>query len=289
MYMLVDDWIKSNARALLAAGIDSARLDCLILLEDATTKDRSWLLAHPEHRLAADLVDSLDKKIKQRAEHKPLAYIRGYVEFYGRQFAVNEHVLVPRPESESIIELFKGLERFEGLKELPGEPVIVDIGTGSGALAISAKLELPQAVVIATDIDANCLAVARQNALALGAEVMFVEADLLRLKTGEKLPTGGNMLPPADIILANLPYVPDDYDINLAAAREPSLALFGGPDGLDLYRRLFLQLLDQQLQQRPNHILTEALPSQHKLLASTAQSYGYGLRAQVGYIQLFAL
>jgi release factor glutamine methyltransferase len=268
----VENFLKASTQRLNEVGVNSARLDCLILLEDATGKGRAWLLAHPEYSLPDSLITSLDKKITRRAAHIPLAYIRSQVEFYGRTFLVNEHVLVPRPESENIIQLLLALE-------LPTAPSIVDVGTGSGALAITAKLELSQASVSATDIDQACLEMARQNATRLQAELSYFEMDLL-----------AGMPQSPDVVLANLPYVPDELEINQAAKHEPELALFGGPDGLDLYRRMFAQIdsFGDDHTSRPLYIITESLPSQHLALAAIAKEKGYDLRTVAEFIQVFA-
>lgn len=263
--MRLEDHMRQATKQLTQTGISSARLDCLILLEDATGKDRAWLLAHPECALSDQIVDELNNKITQRSQHVPLAYIRGQSEFFGRTFYVDERVLEPRPETETMIELLLTLP-------LPERPVIVDVGTGSGALAITAKLELPQASAYAVDIDAGCLAVTEHNAKNLRADITCLKADLL---DSSKLPTR------PDVVLANLPYVPDDFHINLAASHEPRLAIFGGPDGLDLYRRLFDGL-------QATYVLTEALPPQHEALANIAAKASYTQLHQQDFIQVFA-
>ncbi len=263
-----NEWLKQTTQQLAGVGIESARLDSLILLEDESGKDRAWLLAHPELELSEVQVVELNKKVTRRAGHIPLAYIRGHVEFYGRQFIVNEHVLVPRPESETMIGLLLSLTAPNS--------VIVDIGTGSGVLAISAKLELSAANVIGMDIDSRCLEVARRNATLLGADVSFIESDLAD-GIGQK----------PDIILANLPYVPDNYDINRAAGHEPGLALYGGQDGLELYRQTFFECSKKRM--LPEYMLTESLPEQHVQLTSIAMSFGYTLEISEGFIQLFKL
>lgn len=267
--MTIDKFLKTAEQSLKTAGIGSARLDSLILLEDQIGKERSWILAHPEVRLDVASLKKLNKKLALRAKHLPIAYIRGFSEFYGRRFIVNENVLEPRPESETMIELLKNLK-------LPGKPAIADVGTGSGALAITAKLELPEAVVVATDIDVKCLTVARKNAKNLGVKIGFYRGDLL-----SALPLGAN----PDVLLANLPYVPRNFHINQAAAMEPRLAIDGGSDGLDVYRKLFKQL--EFLISKPRFILTESLPPQHKGLAQIAKQTGYELTKNEDLIQVF--
>jgi release factor glutamine methyltransferase len=283
--MDIDSWLRKFSITLREAGIESARLDCLILLEDATGHDRAWLLAHTELELTDAQTTILNNKVAQRAKHVPLAYIRGHVEFYGHDFAVNTHVLVPRPETEAMVGLLKdyaipAISTSTDAQLRMDEPKIIDVGTGSGVLAVTAKLEFPQAQVFGTDIDPACLEIARQNAKALSAEVGFLQADLLK-------PLSGN-LPRADIILANLPYVPDNFQINTAASHEPALAIFGGIDGLDLYRQLFAAIAGMTHGERPAIILTEALPPHHHALASLARKYGYSLERTEGLAQAYA-
>lgn len=250
-------------------GVESARLDALILLEDVTGKNRTHLLAHPELGLTDEQQKRLDEMAMRRLTHEPLAYIRGKVEFYGREFIVNKHVLVPRPESESMIDT---LNRYGDI------PTIIDVGTGSGALAISAKLIKPKSEVIGIDIDDNCLKIARKNAEKIGAEVTFRHGDLLRGITIDSLP--GPV-----VILANLPYVPNKYIVNEAAKHEPSLALFGGPDGLDLYRVMFDQL--DKFEDQEMIVITEALESQHINLAGIAKGHSFVPGSSTGLAQSF--
>ena len=277
--MTVQDWLKQAETTLSAAGITTARLDCLVLLGDELQKDKSWLLSHPEQELQGSEIENLNTKIVQRALHVPLAYLRGHAEFYGRDFFVNSHTLVPRPETETIIDL---LQRLVSSGSANNSATCVDIGTGSGAIAISAKLELPNLRVIATDIDAECLTTAAHNAQALQADVTFLHGNLLEPLFEQK--TSNNSL---YIILANLPYVPDNFQINTAATHEPRHALFGGPDGLDLYRELFDQI--QQNNWKPHYILAESLPPQHEVLTGIAKAAGFALQQTDDFIQVFTL
>lgn len=264
--MTIQGWLTAATTQLTNASIATARLDCLVLLEDVTGHDRSWLLAYPNHDLQIEQLEKLNTKIVQRAQHKPLAYLRGKAEFYGRTFQVNEHTLVPRPETEAIIDLLKSLD-------LPSNPTVLDIGTGTGCIAITAALELPSARITATDIDSECLRVAQMNTKNLDAVVQFKQSDLL-----------SNVPSLFDVILANLPYVPTGYAVNEAAKHEPSLALYSGEDGLDLYRQLFAQLHGKM----PLFLITESLPEQHSALAELARSSGLQLNKTNGFIQLFS-
>lgn len=269
--MTIKEWLAANTAGLHAAGIGSARLDALVLLEDALQTDRAYVLAHDDRELTAQTVSQLNARIKRRKTHEPLAYIRGKVEFYGREFSVNPLVLVPRPESETIIELLLTLP-------LPASITIADIGTGSGALAVSAKCELPAARVIGIDIDPACLEVAEANAKRHAADISWFAGGL-----AEPL-----LRSPADttVLLCNLPYVPDDYPINRAAGHEPALALYSGYDGLEHYRTLFGQV--QSAPSKPLHIITESLPRQHKALSVIAADAGYRMERSDNYIQLFS-
>jgi release factor glutamine methyltransferase len=266
----ISEWLRLATDRLEEAGIATARLDSIVLLEDTIKRDRSWLLAHPEHVLRSIDVHKLSCSLAKRTRHEPLAYIRGKTEFYGREFVINHKVLEPRPESETMIEICKQLS-------LPNDTVIIDIGTGSGALAITIKLELPRANVIATDLDPNCLKVASKNAIKMGVQIQFLLGDLLS-------PLNNLRIKPT-MLLCNLPYVPDSFRINPAALQEPRMAIFGGPDGLYVYRKLFKQLNTSKLS--PKFILTEALPPQHDVITAMAKECSYELEKDDDFIQLF--
>ncbi len=267
--MTNNEWLKQTTKTLKAADIGSARLDALILLEDETQRDRAWILAHPETEIKPEQVKKLNKKLVRRKTHEPLAYIRGFSEFYGRKFKVNKRVLEPRPESEAMIDLLKNLK-------LSKNSVIADIGTGSGALGITAALELNNHQIDLYDIDASCLAVARHNCSLHELHLHCYKRDLLNRPVRSY-----------DVLLANLPYVPDRWKINQAAAMEPWIAIFGGKDGLDLYRRMFEQI--KKLSWQPKYVFTEALPPQHQKLSAVAKKHGYELLKTNGFIQLFEI
>ncbi len=289
--MTVQEFLKTSEQRLAAAGIATAHLDCLVLLEDATGKDRAWLLAHPEFDVKGSTFHKLGRQVERRIRHEPLAYIRGKSEFYGREFKVSKDTLQPRPETETMTDLLKELiQNSHKSSLLEAWPLtaltggggvnwrVVDVGTGSGCLGITAKLEIPDAEVMATDIDPKCLEVARQNAENYKVSIGFYEGNLLEpmLSTFDfRLST----------ILANLPYIPNNYTINKAAMFEPSLAIFGGFDGLDLYRRLFSQIAE--LETEPIYIFTESLPTQHETLAKFAKDFGYAQILDVDFIQSF--
>jgi release factor glutamine methyltransferase len=276
--MLVSDYIIKATRQLEEAGIGTARLDALVLLEDVSDKDRAWLLAHPEFELSAEQSDKLKNLLNVRVKHIPLAYVRGKTEFYGRTFLINNSVLEPRPESEAMIDLLKkaDLDSLLGKKAGPKTAGLhlADVGTGSGALGITAKLELPELEVELIDVDPGALEVAKMNVDLFTLNISIIESDLL-----------SNTSQTSDILLCNLPYVPDNFQINTAASHEPRVALFGGPDGLDLYRRLFGQI--NEMSRHPLLILTEAMPPQHELLTAVASKCGYALQESQDFIQVF--
>lgn len=264
--MTLINWLEAAEQALVKHDVMTARLDCLVLLEDALGKDRAHLLAHPDTKLTQPQQELLNNQVARRAKHEPLAYIRSKTEFYGREFTVNAHTLEPRPETETMIDLLKKL----AIKK----PVICDIGTGSGAIAITAALELPDSTVYACDISDECLHTAAQNNQKYAAKVTIYKSNLLESSRTSY-----------DILLCNLPYVPDSHTINEAAMFEPRIAIFGGADGLDLYRELFGQI--DQLAAKPAYILTESLPFQHEELALIAKLHGYKLVQTEDFIQIY--
>jgi release factor glutamine methyltransferase len=261
-------WLKAAEFRLKEAGIATARLDALVLLEDALNTNRAHILAHSDEKLTPEQTTLLQQQVDRRALHEPLAYIRGKTEFYGREFYVNQHVLEPRPESETMITLLKQLSPTQ-------QAVVADIGSGSGALGITAALELGLETVYLQDIDPKTLEVARKNAQLHTVHAITVHENLIN-----------NYNADYEILLCNLPYVPDDFHINLAAGHEPKIALFGGLDGLDLYREMFAHIV--KLPFKPTYILTESLPFQHAHLADIAAAAGYDLRMSEDFIQVFA-
>jgi len=299
--MTIGEWLATATQKLQAVGIETARLDALVLLEDAASVDRTRLLAHPEEELSSDTQNVLSAWLVRRVQHEPLAYIRGKSEFYGREFAVSPAVLVPRPETETMIDLLKTwINRHSEFVSEPrtlksgerkilnqvqddasgGRVTIMDVGTGSGALAITAASEVSGAEVWGLDIDPECLQIAQENTKMHDVKITLAESDLLELQ-------GGEVFPDPTVLLCNLPYVPDEYAINDAARHEPALALFAGADGLDLYRKLFEQSVI--LRTKPLLILTESLETQHLALRQLAKSYGYEEESREGLIQAFVL
>lgn len=254
------------------AGVDSPRRDCMVLAEDLLEKDRSWVNAHGEHELTTEQVKHLNNMIDRRANREPLAYIRGKAWFYKRFFKVTPEVLIPRPESENFIELLLELRQKTSLKN----PCVADIGTGSGALGVTAALEIPGSDVHLYDIDPAALEIAKQNAELHGLGLKCYESDLLAGLQHEY-----------DVILANLPYVPEDLVTSPEIKTEPELALFSGPDGLDHYHKFWQQIT--KLKRRPRYILTESLETQHEALTEFAKLGGYELQETKVLVQVFRI
>lgn len=283
--MTVGSWLEQAESQLGIAGIQTARLDSLVLLEDCLGVDRALLLARPEQEMSAAQTAKLKKLLTRRVAHEPLAYIRGHSEFYGRDFVIRPGVLVPRPESEAMIDLLGDLsaageldiKRSDETRDHGYDLKVADVGAGSGALGITAKLEFPRGLKVVVDlleIDTKALEIAKINVDKYTTDITVLKSDLLAGSHRDY-----------DVLLCNLPYVPDDYAINEAARHEPKIALFGGPDGLDLYRKLFEQVSVLAIQ--PLFILTEALPLQHEALTLIAQQHGYLLAKEQDFIQAF--
>jgi release factor glutamine methyltransferase len=201
----------------------SARRDAELLLLHVTGLTRAELMTHPNRELSESQMSAYRAAIARRQQHEPVQYITGTQEFYGRSFAVTPAVLIPRPETEHLVESVLALH--------PAPKRILDIGTGSGILAITLALELPNATVTATDISAAALAVAGQNARSLGAKdrIRFVASDLFAALADERF----------DCIVANPPYVATDEVLEPQVRDyEPVTALYAGEDGLAVYQRL---------------------------------------------------
>jgi release factor glutamine methyltransferase len=220
--------ILAQARAQLsAAGCDTPGLDAEVLLAQILDRPRSWLHAHPEHHLSPDQIQSYRIMVERRVQREPVAYLTGTRSFYGLDFAVTPDVLIPRPETELLVE--NGLRLAGAGHEAPR---IAELGTGSGAIAVCLALQMSAVRLLAADISAAALDVARRNAARHGVadRVDFLQADLLPARFGT-----------FHMIVSNPPYV-SQAELQAAqpevAVWEPRLALDGGPDGLDVIRRL---------------------------------------------------
>lgn len=206
-------------------GIDSPRLDAEILLAHVLHKERIYLYAHYDEPMNPQELAAYRELVKKRANRYSVAHILGTQPFMGLDFKVNEDVLIPRPETEMLVESV--VAAAEGTA-----PSIVDIGTGSGAIVLSLLHYLPQANGIGVDISPKALAIAAENgkALDLDGRVTWIESDLFT-----NVPQG-----PYDWIVSNPPYLTqhDMEELQPEVRHDPALALYGGDDGLDIYRRL---------------------------------------------------
>ena len=231
--MTLSEAVSQTARALVASGRapDDGRRDAALLARWLLGWDAATWLARSIEPAPAGFEERLQEIVARRAAGVPVAHLTGTREFYGRPFRVTPAVLIPRPETELVIdEALAALAARASRSD--ARPLVVDVGTGSGCLAITLALERPDVDVVATDLSAPALEIARDNAQTLGVaeRVTFVERDLL-----PALPA------PPDLIVSNPPYVPEAERDSLAVDvrdHEPGLALFAGQDGLDTIRRL---------------------------------------------------
>lgn len=227
--MRLREWLAQAADR-LASGPhpDRARRDAETLFLHHTGKSRAWLLTHLEDEFAGCGAMGYAALLDRRLGGEPIQYILGECEFYGMPFRVTPDVLIPRPETEHLVEL--ALAALESTASCT-TPRILDVGTGSGAIAVALARALPSAQVTAVDLSSAALDVARSNAERNAVSVRFLEGDLIAPVADESF----------ELIVSNPPYVPhSDRALISVEVREyePSLALFGGADGLDIYRRL---------------------------------------------------
>jgi len=219
--------LVAESEAVLRRGAhpDRARQDAETLLLHLLSRNRAWLLANAETSLPPEAQDSFHSLIERRVSGEPLQYITGTTEFYGLPFHVKRGVLIPRPETEHLVE-----EVIRLAAQFPS-PHIADIGTGSGAIAVALAHSLPNAQITATDLSPQALNIARRNAEHNAVRVAFLHGDLLAPLAGRRF----------DIIASNPPYIPLSDRASLSVEvreHEPSTALFAGDDGLSIYRRL---------------------------------------------------
>ncbi len=246
--------LLANGVAAISSSSDSPRTDAMLLLAQALECERAWIVAHGEAEAASAPVRRFEALCEMRATGMPLAYVLGRAGFYGREFAVDERVLVPRPETEHLIDealTFLKARRGAGLRR---GATVLDVGTGSGAIACTIAAEDDEAFVEGTDVSSDAVDVARLNAQRLNV------ADRCRLYCGPfGAPVTGRRF---DLVLANLPYVPtkDIPSRPNPVAFEPREALDGGADGLDVYRG-FVPALPALLE-RGAAVLLEAAPGQ---------------------------
>jgi release factor glutamine methyltransferase len=259
---VIKDWLQSAVTALIAADIPSAKLDAEIILSHTLRCSRTYLHAHDDELLTPRQYEIADARLHLRLDRVPIAYIIGHKEFYGRLFRVSPATLIPRPESEVMITLLKEYAAQTKLDLHADIERLIDIGTGSGCLGITAKLELPELEVTLVDVSRHALTVAGANASRLRADVTALRSNLL-----------SDYPFTATYILANLPYVDTTWERSPETNYEPSLALFAENDGL--------ALIDKLIDQAPAHLtsggllLLEADPRQHAAIVRHAKNRGF--------------
>jgi release factor glutamine methyltransferase len=223
-------------QAIAEASTSIARRDAEVLLAHVLQRDRTWLFLHAEEELAAPDAGAFRDLVGRRTAHEPLQHLTGMQEFYGLKLRVTRDTLIPRPETEHLVEAV-----LAWAAKQPGPLRLLDVGTGTGAIALALANDLPQAQIVACDLSTAALDVALQNAHTLGLEhrVRFLLSDLLEafgpeLRNGERF----------NAIVSNPPYVPSGDAAEMQREVhdfEPHSALFAGRDGLDVYRRLIPQ------------------------------------------------
>jgi release factor glutamine methyltransferase len=261
--MTLQEWLRKGASQLGAGPHpERARRDAETLLLHHIGRNRAWLMAHGDEEFGGCVAIGYAALLDRRQRGEPIQYITGEAEFYGLPFRVTPAVLIPRPETEhsveKLIELCKGLE----------PPRVLDVGTGSGAIAVAIAHELPHSSVTATDISAEALAIARENAERNGvaARVRFLQGDLLAPLSGERF----------DVVASNPPYVSSEDRASLDVEvrdYEPETALFAGPDGLGIYRRLILQAAEVLVP--GGHIVLEIGYDQRDAIAELLTAGGF--------------
>jgi release factor glutamine methyltransferase len=228
------DAVRLATERLREAGIDDARIEAELLLMHATGLGRERLFAEMHAPLAPDVGGELEALLARRLAREPSAYITGHKEFYGLDLLCSPAALIPRPETELLVELALDFLRSSPKSRDPG-PIAIDLGTGNGAIAVALAANAPGLRVVAIDASREALQLARENARrhAVEGRIDFVQADLLSPMRG-----------PADVIVANLPYIPTPEYVALPPEireQEPEVALHAGPAGTELIERLLAQ------------------------------------------------
>ena len=260
--MTISAWLRLATNELADNMFESPHLDAEIILAHTIKHPRTWLHAHGEEHLDARTQEIANARLELRKDHVPVAYIIGHKEFYGRRFQVSPAVLIPRPESEEVIAILKQLlpttAPFPGIESKR----LIDIGTGSGCLGITAKLEFPELDVTLSDINRHVKVTALKNARLLNADVSFIVSDILN-----------NYPYKPDIVLANLPYVDESWQRSDELVHEPRNALFADDDGLEFIKRCIDQC--QLRQPKGGVLILEADTRQLQAISHYAKSHGF--------------
>jgi len=253
--MIIQDLVDFGTQELIV--FDSARFDAELLLAHVLRRPVTYVLAHNEANVGFFQQWRYRRLIAKRKRGMPVAYLRGFKEFYGLEFRVNRDVLVPRPDTEALVEAVIHYA-------LPGD-LLLDIGTGSGCIPIAVLKHIEGLEAVATDVSGSALRVARVNARSNGVEdrIQFFQSDLL-----ESVPR--EVFEDRELVVtANLPYVPKGFEVNIETTFEPQMALWGGEDGMDLYRRLLEVLLPLE----PKAMFFECFDFQKAILINAVSGY----------------
>jgi release factor glutamine methyltransferase len=245
--------LKHAVTRLDQAKISGSRLDSELIMAYVLGRGRAWLLAHDDIELDEPQLEQFNALINRRFNREPVVHITGTREFYGLDFEITPDVLTPRVETEQMVEW--------AIQYASQNSRLIDIGTGSGAIAIAIAKHRPDLDITATEISDRELGVARRNAAKHGVNLHFIVSDLWSALASQAF----------DAVVTNLPYLQNDADLMPEVRREPAVALFGGPDGLDLYRH-FLAGLPEHLNPG-GYLFTESDPWQHELLIAEAAKF----------------
>ncbi len=251
--MTIGRALKDAEEQLKAAGITSAHLDAQILMELVAHRDRSWLAAHNDEVLTELQTTNYRLLTSQRSQRIPLVHLTGRREFYGLELEITPAVLTPRVETEKMVEF--------AIQYAPKNSRLIDIGTGSGAVAIAIAKHRPDLDITATEVSTDALKIARRNATVHSVEIKFVASDLW-----------GSIANKFAAVVTNLPYLKDDAELMAEVQKEPGVALFGGPDGLSLYRKFFTDLPKHL--EPGGYVFIESDPWQQPELIKIAESAG---------------
>lgn len=269
----IEAWLQSAIKLLKSADIPTPQLDAEIILAHTLGQPRTYLHAHFDELLTPRDLDIANARLDLRRDRVPVAYIIGHKEFYGHKFNVTTATLIPRPESETMIDLLREVvpQTASLIKETRR---LVDVGTGSGALGITAKLLFPELDVTLLDINRYTLAVAEKNSTQHHVDVRLLQSDLLQ-----------NYPFQADYILANLPYVDETWDRSPETNHEPAEALFAEQNGLALIYKLLEQ--SGRVLTSNGYLFIEADPEQHEAIINQAKQNRLLLHTQRDYQLVF--
>lgn len=271
--MVIKEALITATNKLTIKNISTPSLDAEVLLAFILKKSREYLFTRPEKKLTADQLKKFNRLIKRRLKGEPAAYLKNLKEFYGLDFYVGKNVLIPRPETELIIdEVIKVTS--DKRQAASSNKIIADIGTGSGCIAVTLKKYLRQTTVFATDLSAPALKIARKNARKHKAKIKFFRGDLLKPLKNKKI----------DLIVANLPYGkksvwPKTSPTASSLKYEPEIALYAKKSGLTLYEKLFRQIAERK--QKPKFVICELDPGQKNKMQKLAKKHLPGYRREI--------